>query len=76
MTLLIIKIILIFPFLILGLLCTLLGNLLNKVPYIFMPLVYVLYKFSNFIMDWMMKDLVHSAKGTPIEKYLDNVIKK
>ena len=76
MTLLIIKMIFIIPFLIFGLLCTLLANLLNKVPYIFMPLVYVLYKFSNFIMNWMIKDLVHSAKGTPLEKFITNIVEK
>jgi len=24
----------------------------------------------------MIKDLIHSSKGTPLEKYLDNIIKK
>jgi hypothetical protein len=41
-----------------------------------MPLVYVLYKFSNFIMNWMIKDLVHSAKGTPLEKFITNIVEK
>jgi hypothetical protein len=27
-------------------------------------------------MDLMIKDLIHSSKGTPLEKYLDNIIKK
>jgi hypothetical protein len=27
-------------------------------------------------MDTMIKDMIHSSKGTPLEKYLDNIIKK
>tara|TARA_R110000868_G_scaffold104670_5_gene288505 strand:+ start:335 stop:571 length:237 start_codon:yes stop_codon:yes gene_type:complete len=75
MTLLLIKMIFIIPLLIFAVICGGIGNLLNRIPYIFAPFVFVLYKLSSFLMDYLIKDLLHSAKGTPLEKYLD-VIKK
>ena len=76
MTLLLIKIIFIFPVLIFAFICGAIANLLNRIPYIFAPFVCVLLKLSSFLMDLMIKDLIHSSKGTPLEKYLDNIIKK
>jgi hypothetical protein len=75
MTLLLIKIIFIIPILIFAVICGAIANLLNRIPYIFAPFVYVLLKLSSFLMDTMIKDLIHSSKGTPLEKYLD-IIKK
>lgn len=76
MTLLLIKIIFIIPILIFAVICGAIANLLNRIPYIFAPFVYVLLKLSSFLMDTMIKDMIHSSKGTPLEKYLDNIIKK
>jgi hypothetical protein len=75
MTLLLIKIIFIIPILLFAVICGAIANLLNRIPYIFAPFVYVLLKLSSFLMDTMIKDLIHSSKGTPLEKYLD-IIKK
>jgi len=67
--------ILCFPFFILAMICGGVANILSRVPYIFAPLVMVIYTFSNFMLSLIIKDLVHSATGTPLEKYL-KVIKK
>jgi hypothetical protein len=64
------------PILIFAVICGAIANLLNRIPYIFAPFVYVLVKLSSFLMDTMIKDMIHSSKGTPLEKYLDNIIKK
>jgi len=76
MTLLLIKIIFMIPILIFAVICGAIANQLNRIPYIFAPFVYVLVKLSSFLMDTMIKDMIHSSKGTPLEKYLDNIIKK
>ena len=76
MTLLLIKIIFIIPILIFAVTCGAIANLLNRIPYLFAPFVFVLYKLSSFLMQLMIKDLIHSSKETPLEKYIDNIIKK
>jgi hypothetical protein len=64
-----------FPFFIFSIICGGLANILSRVPFIFAPLVFGIYKCSNFILNLIIKDLVHSATGTPLEKYL-KLIKK
>jgi hypothetical protein len=74
MTIFFIKIILWMPFFIIALILGAIGNLLNRIPYIFFPLVWLLFKLSNFILNLVIKDLVHSAKGTLMEQYISNII--
>jgi len=74
MTRFFIKIILWMPFFIIALILGAIGNLLNRIPYIFFPLVWLLFKLSNFILNLVIKDLVHSAKGTLMEQYITNII--
>jgi CBS domain containing-hemolysin-like protein len=74
MTIFFIKIILWMPFFIIALILGAIGNLLNRIPYIFFPLVWLLFKLSNFILNLVIKDLVHSAKGTLMEEYITNII--
>jgi hypothetical protein len=74
MTIFFIKIILWMPFFIIALILGAIGNLLNRIPYIFFPIVFVFLKIANFILNLVIKDLVHSAKGTPLEQYINNLI--
>jgi len=74
MTRFFIKIILWMPFFIIALILGAIGNLLNRIPYIFFPFVWLLFKLSNFILNLVIKDLVHSAKGTLMEQYITNII--
>jgi len=74
MTRFFIKMILWIPFFIIALILGGIGNLLNRIPYIFAPFVFVLFTIANFILNLVIKDLVHSSKGTLMEQYISNII--
>jgi hypothetical protein len=73
MTRFFIKMILWMPFFIIALILGGIGNLLNRIPYIFFPFVFVLFHISTFILNSVLNDLIHSAKGTPLEQVINNV---
>lgn len=70
MTIFLIKMILWSPFFIFALIVASIGSLFNRIHQILSPLAYVFLKISNFILNLVINDMIHSAKGTPIEKYI------
>jgi hypothetical protein len=58
------------PFFITALIIGSIGSLFNRIHKIFSPLAYVLLTLSNFILKLIINDVIHSSKGTPIEKYI------
>lgn len=70
MTFFIIKLILWFPIILIALIFGSIGSLFTRLPYLFAPIAFIFLKSCNFILKLALKDLVHSAKQTPLEKYI------
>jgi hypothetical protein len=70
MTFFIIKLILWFPFFIIAIALGGIGGIISRLPNLFTPIAFIFLKSSNFILKLIMNDMVHSAKQTPLEKYI------
>jgi hypothetical protein len=70
MTFFIIKMILWFPIFLIALALGSIGGIISRLPYLFMPIAFIFLKSSNFILKLIINDMVHSAKTTPLEKYI------
>jgi hypothetical protein len=46
------------------------GSIFNRIHKIFAPLAFIFLSFANFILNLVVKDMVNSSKGTPLEKYM------
>jgi hypothetical protein len=70
MTFFIIKMILWFPIFIIAIALGGIGGIISRLPHFFMPIALIFLKSCNFILKLIIKDMVHSAKETPLEKYI------
>jgi len=70
MTFFIIKMILWFPIFIVALALGGIGGFISRLPNFFMPIALIFLKSCNFILKLIINDMMHSAKETPLEKYI------
>ena len=70
MTFFIIKLILWFPIFLIAWILGVIGSFFTRLPNLFTPIAFIFLKSSNFILKLIMNDMVHSAKQTPLEKYI------
>ncbi len=75
MTFFIIKLILWFPIFLIAWILGTIGNILTRLPDLFVPIAFIFLKSCNFIMKLIINDMLHSAKATPLEKYIPLIIK-
>jgi len=70
MTFFIIKLILWFPIFIIAIALGGIGGIISRLPKFFMPIELIFLKSCSFILKLIINDMVHSAKQTPLEKYI------
>jgi len=70
MTFFIIKLILWFPIFIIAIVLGGIGGIISRLPNFFMPIALIFLKSCNFILKLIINDMMHSAKETPLEKYI------
>jgi hypothetical protein len=70
MTFFIIKMILWFPIFIIAIALGGIGGFISRLPNFFMPIALIFLKSCSLILKLIINDMVHSAKSTPLEKYI------
>ena len=59
-----------FPIFIIAIALGGIGGFISRLPNFFMPIALIFLKSCNFILKLIINDMMHSAKETPLEKYI------